>query len=689
VGDDVRKHIMDTSREHHLRQLRATPQGFLNESAKGKRALPALAANARTRASESFAIRYIAGLLTTPHTEWRMGRVDTPECPLCGCEDATTHHIVYHCPHPTLTEARRKLDTDATALMSPPNLVYMEAHVEYEHPARKLSTKSLYPYATDLHCHDVGETPLYLSGLPESRWYRQPQPHKVVVHAPHAAGTRPVEISTAEFWKLVAWHDLTHTPWPLPSTAYDARAKDIHTVVGHTADRGGNADKLCWAAHRTLLHIIIDELHCETELFSDMMNTFSRFRRRRTLSTHDAFVRHGGLERDGLDASAYEGSVYANPPYDGVTILASMALARERAKRPGFRGVYLIPMTPGRLEQFRTGERHGKVLAEFPNGTMPFIHPDYWKGDSQRNDGRKGYYKQRDTKMVLVMFESEDLGSLTPVDVRRFESRVAAWHRSVMPRRLRRSETYAGTGLDERYYREPVLPEPWKLWKPAVERRGGGPEYPGATLDAYSVRETPVKDVVNWEGDLALMGVLPDTFHTFMQKIGHPHTTVKPMVRALVRLLWKHLRIVYCSYSSLAKRVRRTRLEPLPRRARDEELIGRHGWQARANRELRDRLRESVRKGKAAASCRARGEWSEDEESEGDGELWERRHVLGAAGTNQGEAGPSGLCAKRRGQPAGGRNVRQRGALHGHLERFEYQRPARPCPLGQGAPTLR
>src|SRR6056300_889145 len=60
VGDDVRKHIMDTSREHHLRQLRATPQGALNECAKGKRAMPALTANARTRASESFAIRYIA-----------------------------------------------------------------------------------------------------------------------------------------------------------------------------------------------------------------------------------------------------------------------------------------------------------------------------------------------------------------------------------------------------------------------------------------------------------------------------------------------------------------------------------------------------------------------------------------------------------------------------------------------------
>jgi len=98
------------------------------------------------------------------------------------------------------------------------------------------------------------------------------------------------------------------------------------------------------------------------------------------------------------------------------------------------------------------------------------------------------------------MFESEDLGPLTPNDMCRFESRVVAWHRSVMPRRLRKRETYVATGLGEGYYREPTFPEAWKLCKPTTERRCGGLEYPGATLDAYSMRETPVKDVVRWAG---------------------------------------------------------------------------------------------------------------------------------------------------------------------------------------------
>jgi hypothetical protein len=653
-----------------------------------KRAMPALTARAKTRTSENFITRYVAGLLSTPHTECKMGRVDTPECPLCDCPDATMNHVVHHCQHPTLVEARRKLDVEATSLLSPSNLAYAEAHEEYEHPARRLNAKNLYPYATDLHCHVTSETPLHVSGLPESRWYRQPQPHKVVVHAPHEADARPVEISTTEFWKLVAWHELTHADMPMPSAAYDARAKDIHTVVGHTADRGGDADKLCWAAHRTLLHIIVDELHCETELFADMMNTFSRFKRRRTLRTHRAFSKHGGLERDGLNVSAYEGSVYANPPYDGATILASMALARERARRPGFRGVYLVPMAPDRLAHFRTSERHGTVLAEFPNGTMPFIHSDYWKGDSQRNDGRKGYYKQKDTTVVLVMFESEDLGTLTPIDMRRFETRVAAWHRSVMPQRLRKRETYMATGLSEVHYREPTFPEAWKMWKPNAERRSGGLEYPGATLDAYSIRETPVKDVIQWEGNLALMGVLPDSFHAFMLKIGHPYARVKPLVRALTALLWKHLRMMYYSFSSLAKRGRRTEVGPVLRRTQEGRAVGRRGWRAGAERELHERRREAVRKGKAAAPCQVHRELGGGDESEEDEDLWEALPTFApeVMGRNQGEAGPSGLCAKRRGQTVEARNVRQRSALWPHVRSFRDMPVAQPCPLGWETP---
>ena len=72
------------------------------------------------------------------------------------------NHIVYHCTHPTLVEARQKLDVEATKLLTPPDLTYAETHAEYEHPARKLDVKNLYPYATDLHRLKMNETPLQI-----------------------------------------------------------------------------------------------------------------------------------------------------------------------------------------------------------------------------------------------------------------------------------------------------------------------------------------------------------------------------------------------------------------------------------------------------------------------------------------------------------------------------------------------
>ena len=159
------------------------------------------------------------------------------------------------------------------------------------------------------------------------------------------------------------------------------------------------------------------------------------------------------------------------------------------------------------------------------------------------------------------MFESEDLGPLAPIDMCRFKTRVAAWHRSVMPRQLRIEETYTATGMGEGYYREPTIPEAWKIWKPTADEREEGAGYPGAIMDAYSMHETPVKDVVHWESDLALMGVLPDTFHMFMRKIGHSNAAAKTRTRALVTLMWRHLRTMYYSYATFVKRGRRAELE--------------------------------------------------------------------------------------------------------------------------------
>ena len=75
------------------------------------------------------------------------------------------------------------------------------------------------------------------------------------------------------------------------------------------------------------------------------------------------------------------------------------------------------------------------------------------------------------------------------------------------------------------------------------------------------------------------------------------------------------------------------------------------------------------------------------DESDEDGEDETIDHPApGLVGTNQNEAGPSGLCAGRRGQSVEVGNKRHRGALQAHAELFDNQRTAHPYPLGWGTP---
>ena len=127
---------------------------------------------------------------------------------------------------------------------------------------------------------------------------------------------------------------------------------------------------------------------------------------------------------------------------------------------------------------------------------------------------------------------------------------------------------------------------------------------------------------------------------------------------------------------------------PVLRRTQEGRAVGRRGWRAGAERELHERRREAVRKGKAAAPCQVHRELGGDDESEEDEDLWEALPTFApeVMGRNQGEAGPSGLCAKRRGQTVEARNVRQRSALWPHVRSFRDMPVAQPCPLGWETP---
>ena len=174
------------------------------------------------------------------------------------------------------------------------------------------------------------------------------------------------------FWKLVAWHELTHEPDPRPIEEYDQRARDIWTLVHNCMETSGDS-KLCYAAQRTLLDVLIDECHCETELFCNYMNTYHPFKHRRSLYVHPAFTAESDMKEDGLTEEAYVRSVYGNPPYDGKyastnTIKKTLDTAeRVSQSQPGFRAVYLIPLAKRRLEE-RLKHPNAKLLFFFPDG---------------------------------------------------------------------------------------------------------------------------------------------------------------------------------------------------------------------------------------------------------------------------------------------------------------------------------
>jgi len=89
--------------------------------------------------------------------------------------------------------------------------------------------------------------------------------------------------------------------------------------------------------------------------------------------TNNPFAERGGFAVDGLRQGAYVGSVYANPENDGTSIEESMEFAKVAAERPGFRAVYVIPMTDARVRQWvDTTSPQGvrtRLLTVFPRHT--------------------------------------------------------------------------------------------------------------------------------------------------------------------------------------------------------------------------------------------------------------------------------------------------------------------------------
>jgi hypothetical protein len=245
------------------------------------------------------------------------------------------------------------------------------------------------------------------------------------------------------FWRLIAWHEITHQNRIIKHHEYDTRAKDIWEAVTKTKKESGDP-KLCWAADITLLDILIDECGCTTELFSNIMNTYHRFTERRTLSIHQPFTKHAKLYYDGLIDEAFKGGVYGNPPFDGTTtdnntINRTLNKAEQTTlKDEPFRAIFFLPLTPEKLK-IRLEHPNATLLMRFTNNTIPFTPDSHWYGSHK---GKTGCYDQQNTNLVLIKYENVRAEEeIQKINYETLNKKLANWYLNILPPQKRQNQT--------------------------------------------------------------------------------------------------------------------------------------------------------------------------------------------------------------------------------------------------------
>ena len=122
---------------------------------------------------------------------------------------------------------------------------------------------------------------------------------------------------------------------------------------------------------------------------------------------------------DGLHPDAYQYCVYGNPPFDGNvqgknTIIETLNAAEKAStEKDSFRAVFFLPLTDSKLEyEGRLTHPRARLLVKIPDNSIPFIPDGYWHGGKKT----RGCYQQTHTRMVLIMYESENIGVLQSID---------------------------------------------------------------------------------------------------------------------------------------------------------------------------------------------------------------------------------------------------------------------------------
>ena len=506
--------------------------------------------------------KFISEVLPTPYIKQRNKGLHTHECPVCGASTADLAHIILDCTHKDLKKRRDVLDASIRKLILNKRNTLSGEQEYFQHPITNINQDKLYPYTNGIPDEGIG---YHLEGLPEGRLYRDSNTRANTITVTHPDTNDEYEyksvrrVPKSTFWALIAWHQVTHSEMPRKRRCYDQRARDIWEAITTAKETSGGAS-MCYTTGRELLDILVDECKCSTELFCNILNTHLGFAQRRTLDVRKAFATKAGLHKDGLEVAAYVKSVYGNPPYDGTTIEKTLSIAEEAAESPGFRAVYFIPLTERRL-QTRLQNPTAKVLMEFPNDTVPFIPDAYWYGESGRKITRgTGCYKEKHTRLYLIMYESAELQNLPPINYDRLHTRMAEWYLTVLPSRHNNNGTLQSTRVPIQYFDkvqsdEYRLPLSWRFWN----RKGGrdegdqicGSRYEGAAMDSYSMQGAAVREVIEWDPMVSIAGALPGNFRNFLRAIGNPANKVGDIAKKVGHTLREHGKQIYTEYNKL------------------------------------------------------------------------------------------------------------------------------------------
>ena len=475
-------------------------------------------------------------------------------CPLCHHPKADKAHILWNCPATQVLRTKR--NDELTKLMEGTHRNYLETHQIRQAPVTMLPCTLLYPFATQIL--ETSRT-LTLEGLPESAWYRRskgwgkqayitlqfPSNYPVgqcqALYGREAPRTH-IRVLARVFWDLLHDHNLTDCEVVEP-TKYIKRAADIYMLVVACQNQSGPSS-VCWAQPTNLQHIASDLVGCDHELFCNPANRNST-----CFTTHQCFFSPDGIEGvtpeeytqtllspfnksnnmhyNGLQKALFDGSKHrfltGNPPFDGhlggttIRNLLDLCQLATLGTTHAFRALLLLPLSHAELQKRKL--EGATVLMIIPNDTVKFTPAGYLFATAPRV---LKTYKEANTTLVYLMYQNDLAVQMRPINRGSLNRHLAAWFIS---ERDGTEETLvrdmAATTLDLTSFRmgEPSLPPELRFWEPNATCDPF--EYVGANIDAQCEFVTPVRDIINWDRNLAVTGCLPDSFPKLLAALRH------------------------------------------------------------------------------------------------------------------------------------------------------------------------